>query len=137
MTGPDVGDADGRDRHSTLELLRLLRRDRNGAAGALALGFFLWFPAVIDWYVKGQSKHGISAGLVFIVSMLPGLWFDVKYRRLRRELHRSEWRLCPNCGQSLAGLGDPGRCPECGRGFVLEQDRALWQRAGFRVGKIS
>lgn len=54
---------------------------------------------------------------------------------IRRAFNASGGRLCTECGHSLAGLPDEGRCPECGHEFNIARDRAVWKEAGIEMKK--
>ena len=60
-----------------------------------------------------------------------------KTRAVRRAFNASGGRLCTECGHSLAGVGEVGRCPECGHGFHIECDRLLWKDAGIELNRRS
>ena len=47
-------------------------------------------------------------------------------RGVRRDLVRSEGRMCTHCAHDLRGLEDRGVCPECGKEFDVEADRRRW-----------
>jgi len=49
--------------------------------------------------------------------------------RIKRAVTAASGRACTNCLQDLNGLGDTGRCPECGRAFDIAADQRLWKRA--------
>ena len=77
------------------------------------------------WFWKAAS----GACLLFQGIMILGLWASM--RRIRLAVAASGGRTCTACLQDLRGLGERGVCPECGRVFSLEVDRASWRRVKF------
>ena len=76
-----------------------------------------------------DSKYlGMSGmfALPFLVTM-HYLGYRDKQRELAR-IRKIDYRVCTDCGYLLTGLGDSGACPECGKGFQLDELRKIWQR---------
>lgn len=80
------------------------------------------------------SVYGLHLGsLLFwcIASALIVIWLlPVVIRARTRRLYREHAGfLCPWCRYPLSGLGERGRCPECGSGFRADACRTLYDCA--------
>ena len=50
-------------------------------------------------------------------------------RKFAQEVRESEYRVCIQCGYSLKGHPDDGRCPECGYTYTRESLIRYWEAA--------
>lgn len=49
-------------------------------------------------------------------------------RRIKARIKACGYMVCVECGYELTGLGNSGRCPECGTPFEEESLRKTWRR---------
>lgn len=67
-----------------------------------------------------------SLGAVFSMSV-PPVWFWIAEVLTKKRARSFQGRMCGNCLHDLRGLGDAGKCPECGHPFSLDQLRRYWK----------
>lgn len=76
----------------------------------------------------------LDATLVFLPSIFLAWWLGrlafpwTKQRAAQRRAELNHYFVCPECGYSLIGLGDRGRCPECGSLFSEQLLTEYWTR---------
>jgi len=101
------------------------------AVCALGLGFIL----SRDWLGVPYEPYGRYGGLVItlVPLFLIVAMFIFSRRRLRRHFHEARGRLCTHCAYNLTAMSDHGTCPECGKAFDAEADKAMWEAAGYRI----
>jgi hypothetical protein len=108
---------------------RRLRRLHHRITFTLAIACFSWLilaiPVTFFVRILPTSKGGPVAAAWFGVLLTIGLllfpaliWESNRKRKLFRRVLHDAFLVCPNCCYSLKGLGDEGRCPECGREFI-------------------
>jgi len=49
-------------------------------------------------------------------------------KSLRRRIRVHDGNICLDCSYALKGLGQSGKCPECGAGFNVRSNRKAWAR---------
>lgn len=92
-------------------------------------------------FIFDDSSHSRALFIGFLISsaavfpLIPmsvalTVWF--RMRRLRRAITKSDGRLCPECGYTLAPEPRTGCCTECGHDYDLQQLVQIWRRAGWR-----
>lgn len=82
-------------------------------------------------YRATGAGSGLLIPLTFQVPFLITWVFVVRaQRRVRRAVVDSAGHACTQCLHDLRGLDRVGTCPECGRPFDIQRDRASWQRVG-------
>lgn len=91
------------------------------------LVFIAWLTIRLGLNLKPALPLDVASALSVFA---PTLWHSVQQARLRRRLIQNDYKLCTHCAHSLAGIGDAGLCPECGRAFILDADREAWAWAG-------
>lgn len=100
-------------------------------------GIFLFIGIeVLSFYTPYAPLRWLGpfeSASVFVFQFLTMGITIFKTRTVRRAFNASGGRLCTECGHSLAGLGDEGRCPECGHGFDTARDRKVWKDAGIEL----
>lgn len=107
----------------------LVRRRFRYAPIALIFISLILLLMVLEITGHVDSKYlGMSGmfALPFLVTM-HYLGYRDKQRELAR-IRKIDYRVCTDCGYLLTGLGDSGACPECGKGFQLDELRKIWQR---------
>lgn len=77
-----------------------------------------------------DSALSVALILVVLAPLLTmatsGVYLFQEYR-WRSRAHSLQGRMCGNCLHDLRGLGDAGKCPECGHPFSLDQLRRYWK----------
>ena len=92
-------------------------------AGLLANAFGV--VSLSDWFGVEVSIAGMAA------SLLPTIGLMVA----RKKIERERGMLCACCHQSLAGLAESGKCPECGTGYLKGELVEIWESAyGVELG---
>lgn len=97
---------------------------------AIGIGpvMFLGLSVVIV-VTRSNPRFVLSyAGAVVVVGLAVFAVHMALLARLKRRLRATGGALCPDCGYHIAGVGEAGECPECGRRFSLEADAAYWRR---------
>ena len=80
------------------------------------------------------GRYGpIAFGLMPIVLVWPLL--VLSRRRMRRQFHEALGRLCTHCAYNLTALSERGTCPECGKPFDAQADKAMWDAAGYTIAQ--
>ena len=104
----------------------------------LALPLFKFIPngALSRPVSSGGTEPSMSWGdLMFFavvfgpsaIVMPTALLFAFKYQSWRSRARSFQGRMCGDCLHDLRGLGDAGKCPECGHPFSLDQLRRYWK----------
>ena len=89
--------------------------------GSLTLDALGWMYPALD-----NLPHAPVIAIAGFVG-LPWLWH--RHRALKRKLQAADGRLCVDCGYNLTGTDDGQPCPECGRTYQAQADRAAWKRS--------
>lgn len=79
-------------------------------------------PAVVPFWLGGFFA-------VQMTSILVAAWLEGRYLR---SVSLQCGCVCTNCGYPLPKDNLNGQCPECGRVYRLEEERAIWQKARVR-----
>lgn len=86
--------------------------------------------ALMIWVILASPN---SMGFFFVALISLQFWncfLDFRigriFRRFNRKVEQAECQLCIECTYSLLGLPDLHHCPECGTGFVAEENKAYW-----------
>lgn len=104
----------------------------------------VWFAAIaayvgvaIDALISGPMRWSprqllLVLGLNLVVVPMAMLQSSMRRRKLRfvDSLKARRYMVCITCGYDLAGLGDRGRCPECGRRFDARRLESAWSYWG-------
>ena len=53
----------------------------------------------------------------------------VLWKRASGGVRKADYSLCIFCKYPLAGIGEVGSCPECGKSFDIEETQRLWRTA--------
>lgn len=67
---------------------------------------------------------GFGVAVLMIVQLV---WFCIAELLLKKRARSLQGRMCGNCLHDLRGLGDAGKCPECGHPFSIDQLRRYWR----------
>lgn len=79
----------------------------------------------IYWF--NAPKWAAGAAIPTTIFQSIGAWRWVRWnRRVRDTVNQPHGELCLHCLYPIAGLGDSGRCPECGKAFELANVRRVW-----------
>ena len=70
--------------------------------------------------------HWVGASLALAGALTIGLSVWLGEDRARAVLKRHNYALCTRCNYDLGAVPSPGRCPECGRAFEIEEVRERW-----------
>lgn len=88
-------------------------------------------PPTSAW--RSKTLDSASSVLLVLVVLAPfltmgtsGVYLFQEYR-WRSRARSFHGRMCGNCLHDLRGLGDAGKCPECGHPFSLDQLRCYWK----------
>ncbi len=65
--------------------------------------------------------------ITFVFVFLHIVLDDKARRKFVARVADDEYRVCPQCGYLLSGLPDQGKCPECGRGYSIEELERIWR----------
>lgn len=97
------------------------------------LPLFLWL--VPQFFAKPVPRFESFWGAVWVIGVTGGMiatpWLGGRLARIGynwgcREVEAAAFQLCLGCRYPLKGLGDIGRCPECGRLFSTAELREGW-----------
>lgn len=114
-----------------------------GKAWLVAMGA-AWFASIAayvmliaDALMRGPAKWTpkhllMMLGLNLIVVPMAILQSSMRRRKLRfvESLKAQRYMVCITCGYDLVGLGDRGRCPECGRRYDARRLESAWSYWG-------
>lgn len=108
---------------------------------AIVLGSIPFVALAMYWLFQNRNAFAppIQGALVGVTPFIPlfvamGMTIP-RMRRIKREFETSGGRCCTHCAHDLSGLGDQGKCPECGGDFDCEIDREAWRAAGWTLPK--
>lgn len=107
--------------------VRLFLNHTVAAIQVLGVCLFICFSLRLGLYLIYFSFVPMVCG--FLVSRL-------RKRRLVNEIRRAEYRICPFCQYSLAGLNTLERCPECGFAIGEICLRDVWETSIRKVKRI-
>jgi len=117
-----------------------VRRRVGWIAAALMVPIVLMFAVTIYWeyfartnFIVGSLRISSFIDLLY-VSFLLGLLLimpviaQLTAKSLRRRIRTHDGNICLDCSYALKGLGQSGKCPECGAGFNVSSNRKAWAR---------
>lgn len=106
---------------------RVMRRATKGLIVVALFSLVALELSPIIGHVSGNVSKCVvvaSAGLALVYAILG----FARYRaRWRKRASKYQDLLCLNCGYCLKGLGEVGRCPECGQCFDVTEVKATWR----------
>lgn len=89
------------------------------------LARLLHVTGALHWVTLPAWAKSSSLTLSYPILMLgTGVFLFAIEHRIQRRAAAAGSRVCPECLYPLEG--DAGTCPECGRGFTIEELKALW-----------
>src|SRR4029079_12229248 len=94
----------------------------------MVLGAVGMIPALMRRPGSSAWMAVIGPGLASLLALGVRVIVARGRRRSLRLLDATGCRCCLACRHSLVGLGDEGRCPECGTPFVRHAVRIGWSR---------
>lgn len=95
-------------------------------AGAMAMKL-QWVQALMSRPWFGMVPAIVALCIVPELLAMVLVWRG--YRRIRAAVVAASGRACVKCVHDLNGVGEEGRCPECGRAFDIAADQRSWARA--------
>lgn len=106
------------------------------------LACVVWNLGAMAWGATQSSPDSqLAAMLVGVLPLTPCfialVFATMRLRRLWRALDATAGACCAKCLYDLSALKGSGVCPECGRAFDLEQNRARWSEAGWTLAPTS
>lgn len=119
---------------------RLIRRYLSGLlsfdefdllGGVFAIAWLapVWAPPVfLGWYLAGG--WGVFLGFLFACGLFVGyvVWGILWRRKIKRLVRETDGQLCLWCRHDLRGMPHRGRCGECGLGYDLPANVAIFHR---------
>ena len=103
---------------------------------SLAIGAgAVWIPVALGRPGAGGMWGSVGMPLAIFAPVFVAIGFvRMRLVRVRRRVSATGGRCCTACLHDISGLGEAGRCPECGDGFDVQRDQASWRKAGL-LGK--
>ena len=126
----------GRDRRRRADVRRrrLVRRTAGWAWWGMLAGIGImclaFVPMVLFVYLDVMLHSQIMIiPLVpgYAIMFVAGVIWSRRRRTFFRRVEREGFRVCPDCGYSLAGHAEGGHCPECGYTFTPESLIEDWR----------
>lgn len=84
-------------------------------------------PVPVTWDAYIWRVLVITAGAMFLTTLVMSGSDYRALRMLRRRVAGSWGRVCPECGYDLSRLPEQGECPECGAPFTTESLAEVWK----------
>ncbi len=79
---------------------------------------------VVSWFWFGKD---ISLLCLFLCVGYFYIILPRKYKKLKDELSKCNYRMCPECLYSLEGSVSDGHCPECGAQYIVDELENRWR----------
>lgn len=112
---------------TSLPVPGVIRRGRRGAllAGITLSGLTCWVIFLSARFLATRAYYYVISTIISlsVVALLLIIW----ERRWKARALAADGRLCDRCGADLSDMPTEGCCPQCGIGFHLDPNRALWR----------
>ncbi len=112
---------------TSLPVPGVIRRGRRGAllAGIALSGSSCWVIFLSARFLPTRAYYYVRSTIISLalVALLLIIW----ERRWKARALAADGRLCDRCGADLSDMPTEGCCPQCGIGFHLDPNRALWR----------
>lgn len=78
--------------------------------------------------LRSTLKAMVLAALaIYVVVIVWDMLIGLRRHRRTARLVQNRFQICQSCSYLLVGLGESGRCPECGNQFNVKATEAVWR----------